>query len=130
MLKKEVMKTQSKELEKGQEYRQLLVQVPAQASALTACFGSGIPWLGQALQCFLPAVQVASMRSVASWTMEQAQEKGILEAALHQLSNSVWQSMPSMPAYQLCGRQSPTYAGPQGCMPAALVSATPDMTVG
>jgi coatomer subunit beta len=30
VLKKEIMKTQSKELEKGAEYRQLLVQVPPQ----------------------------------------------------------------------------------------------------
>ena len=29
VLKKEVMKTQSRDLEKGAEYRQLLVQVPA-----------------------------------------------------------------------------------------------------
>ena len=29
VLKKEVMKTQNRELEKGQEYRQMLVQVPA-----------------------------------------------------------------------------------------------------
>ena len=38
MLKKEVMKTQSKDLEKGAEYRQLLVQV---GRIMAPCAGRG-----------------------------------------------------------------------------------------
>ena len=43
VLKKEAMKTQSRELEKGAEYRQLLVQV------CNACRGAGLA--GAGLQC-------------------------------------------------------------------------------